>query len=151
MKPRPDGTHRGNVVGRGVIGERLGGLRLKRIGVSYGRHDCPPRLHLRTADDHHEQFVQADQRDRRPRSYRRTDQAMAQTVCHVGRECRRNAQAEQPPRQHHHRAGIDQSVHCERDQAGCSADLTVRPDKVVGVLVRRHRGHRSDADRRPCG
>jgi hypothetical protein len=50
MKPGPDSPHRGNVVSREVIGERLRGLRLKRIGVSYGGitvprgSACAPRM-----------------------------------------------------------------------------------------------------------
>jgi WD40 repeat protein len=163
MKPRPDSPHRGNAVGREVIGERLRGLPLERSGIRHRGHNHRLRPCLSTADDHHEQLIGPDQRHGRPRGHRSTHQTMAQAVRHAGRQRRCDTQAEQPPRQprnrrlparrvqHHHRTGIDQPVHCERHQAGCPAHLTVRPHQVIGMLIRRHRGHRGDAHHGPGG
>jgi hypothetical protein len=44
-------------------------------------------------DDHHEQLVGDDQRDRRPRGHRRTHQAVPEAVGDVSREGRRVTQA----------------------------------------------------------
>ena len=83
---------------------------------------------------------------------------MAQAVRDVGRERRRDTQAEQPPRQrrnrrlaarrvkHHHRTRVDQAVYRERDHAGRPAGLTVRPHKIVSMFVGRHRSDRRDAE-----
>ena len=68
---------------------------------------------------------------------------MAQAVRDVRGQRRHDAQAKQPPHprassrriQHHHRTGIDQAVHGERNQTRRPACLTVRPNKVACVLV----------------
>ncbi len=52
------------------------------------------RLYLSTPDHHHEEFVGADQRNRRPCGHSRTRQTVPQTVGDVSRERRDNAQAE---------------------------------------------------------
>src|SRR6185437_1997821 len=53
-------------------------------------------LHVRgypaSEDDHHEQLVRADQRDRGPRGHHGTRGPVAKAVCHVGCERRRDAQ-----------------------------------------------------------
>jgi hypothetical protein len=53
--------------------------------------------------------------------------------------------------QHHHRTGIDQAVHGERNQTGGPARLTVRPYKVARVLVGHHGSDGGDADYGCCG
>jgi hypothetical protein len=79
---------------------------------------------------------------------------MPQAVGNVRRQDRRDANAEQPPRQsrdrhlaarrtkQHHRTGIDQPVHRERNQASRSASLTVHPYQRVSVLTGRDRSDR---------
>lgn len=42
-------------------------------------------------DDHHQELVGADQRDRWPRGHNSAGKAMAQAVGNVRRECRRDA------------------------------------------------------------
>ena len=83
-----------------------------------------------------------------------TDETVPQTVDDAGRERRRDAQAEQPPRQrrdlrraeHHHRTRVDQPVHRERNQPGRLPRFSMRPHPSVGMLIRRHRRDRSDND-----
>jgi hypothetical protein len=88
-----DRANRRHAIRCQLIGEYLGRLLLKRIpGFRFARHAI--RHHLRTADNHHEQLVRPDQRDRRPRSHRRPDVPVPQAMGHVGRERRRDAQAE---------------------------------------------------------
>jgi hypothetical protein len=115
------------------------------------------------ADDHHEQLIRTDQRDRGPRRHNRTRRPMAEAVRNVGRERRGNPQAQQPPRQrrnphlpprrveHHHRAGVDQPVHRQRHQPARPPRLAVRPDQGTGVLVGRDRSNSRDTDHRPRG
>jgi hypothetical protein len=76
----------------------LGG-RLQRIRVHWrpGMIGSARRC-LGVADNHHKEFVRADQRNRRPRGHSRPNQAMAQAVRNVCRERRRYAQAEEPSR-----------------------------------------------------
>lgn len=85
---------------------------------------------------------------------------MAQAVGNVRREGRRDANAEQPLRQsrdrhlaarrvkQHHRTGIDQPVHRERDQASRPASLAIRPHQRVSVPIGRDRSDRHHADHR---
>ena len=129
VEPGADHADRGHPPGRYLTRELLSSLRLQRtIARSAGcsRSGRRTRRHLARADDHHEQLVRADQRDRRPRSDNRTRRPMAKAVRNVGRERRRDAQAQEPPCQrwnrhlpprrveHHHRAGVDQPVHRHR-------------------------------------
>jgi hypothetical protein len=51
----------------------LCGLRLERISVRHQGRNCHLRLHLSTADDHHEQLIRSDQRHRRPCGHGGTD------------------------------------------------------------------------------
>jgi hypothetical protein len=101
--------------------------------------------------------------DRRPSGHRRTDRPVPQPMGHVRRERRRDAQAQEPPRQrrnrrlasrgvqHHHRTRIDQPVQRQRHQAPCPPSLAVRPYQGVGVFVRRDCGDRRDPDQRTRG
>jgi hypothetical protein len=72
------------------------GARRTRCGLA-------PRRHLGTADDHHEELIRAVQSNRRPPGHRCASQVMTQVVRDVGREPRRDTQAEQPPRQRRNR------------------------------------------------
>jgi hypothetical protein len=156
-----DRTHRRNSVCREFHCVQRGRLFLQRVRVTSGfrRVVC---LLLRTADDHHEEFVRAHQRDRRPRGHSRADRPMTQAVGDVSRERRRYPQAEQPTCQrgnrclptgrvkHHHRTRVNQPVHRERHQSAGPADLTMRPHERVSVFIRRDRGHRRNAEHRAC-
>ena len=95
---RADRADRRNAMRCQLIGEYLGCLFTERVQV-IRTSGYAARCRLRTADNHHEQFIGADQRDRRPRGHRSTDRPVPQPVGHVGRERRRDAQAEKPPRQ----------------------------------------------------
>ena len=102
VEPGADNADRGHPPGRYLTRELLSSLHLQRtIARSAGcsRSGRRTRRHLARADDHHEQLVRADQRDRRPRSDNGTRRPMAKAVRHVGRERRRDPQAQQPPRQ----------------------------------------------------
>jgi transposase len=79
VQPGADRAHRRHAPGRELDRECPCSLHLQRIGIGHalrrpasGR--AGPRWLGRT-DDHHEQLVRADQRDRRPRGHRRTHQA----------------------------------------------------------------------------
>ncbi len=98
MELGPDGAHRGDPVHRQLPGEQLSRPLLQRIRVKPGP-GCRVRRNLGTADNHHEQLVRADQRNCGPRRHPCADQAMSQAVHDIGRERRRDAQAEQPPRE----------------------------------------------------
>lgn len=95
---RADRTDRRNAMCRQLTGEYLGRLFTERIRVIRAARYAI-RYHLGTADNHHEQFVRADQRHRRPRGHHRANRPVPQPVGHVGRERRRDAKAEEPPRQ----------------------------------------------------
>ena len=151
-----DRAHRGNPVRRELPGEQLSRLLPQRVGIMPG-HRHAVSGDLGTADDHHEELVGADQRHRGPRGHRRADQAMTQAVRDVGRQGRRDTEAEEPTRQrrnrrlaarrieHHHRTRVDQTVHRERDHACRPTRLAVRPHEIVSVLVGRDCSHRCDA------
>jgi hypothetical protein len=72
---------------------------------------------------------------------------MTQAVGDVGCEGRHDTHAARRI-EHHHRARVNQAIYSERDQASCPASLTMRPHEVVGMLVRRNRGHGCDAEDR---
>jgi hypothetical protein len=73
-----DGAYRGNAIGFKFSRERRGGALPEGIGhgalvMRAGR----VRRRLRAADDHHQELVRADERDRRPRGHSRTDETVA--------------------------------------------------------------------------
>jgi hypothetical protein len=157
---------RGHPPGRYLTRELLSSLHPQPTIARSARWFRPGRRTGREparADDHHEQLVRTDQRDRRPRSHNRTRGPMAKAVRNVGRERRGNPQAQQPSRQrrnphlpprrveHHHRAGVDQPVHRQRHQPTRPPRLAVRPDQRIGVLVGRDRSDSRDTDYRPRG
>jgi hypothetical protein len=53
---------------------------------------------LRATNDHHQELIRSNERDRRPRGYSGADDAMAQAVGDVRGQRRDNAQAEEPAR-----------------------------------------------------
>jgi hypothetical protein len=71
MELSTDGTDRGNPVSRKLFSEHLGGLflQLVRTMPTAGRGVLQ---YLRTADDHHEEFVRTHQGDRWPCGHRST-------------------------------------------------------------------------------
>jgi hypothetical protein len=85
-----DGTDRGNPIYRKLLSEYLGRLHLQRVRIPSSLGHIV-RQYLRTADYHHEEFVRTDQRDRRPCRYCRTDQAVPEAVCDIGRKRCRDA------------------------------------------------------------
>jgi len=96
VQPGADHADRRHPPGRYLTRELLSSLRLQRIAASSaGSSRAGRRTHRRLSgvDDHHEQLVRADQRDRKPRGHNSARQPMAEAVCHVGRERRRDAQA----------------------------------------------------------
>ena len=60
------------------------------------------RRRLRATNDHHQELIRTDERDRRPRGDSGADDAVAQAVGNVRSECRGSAQAEQPLRERGH-------------------------------------------------
>jgi hypothetical protein len=102
---------------------------------------------LSASVDDHAQLVRSDQRNGGPRAHRSTDQSMTQAVRDVRREGRGNSQTEQPPGErwnrqisarrveHHHRTGVDQTVHSQRNETSREASLTVRRHKIARVLA----------------
>jgi hypothetical protein len=70
-----------------------------RRGVMRAGRGCQ---RLRAANDHHQEFIRSDQRDRRPRRHRRAHRPVPEAVRHVGRERRRDTQA---PSRHRASAG----------------------------------------------
>lgn len=66
-KPYPNSTHRGNAIRAEVFGEQMRCVLPQRSGNL--RHARDFRRRLRAADDHHEEFVRADEGDRRPRGH----------------------------------------------------------------------------------
>jgi hypothetical protein len=115
---RTDRTYRRHAIHSQLIREHLSRPLLKRI-QGFGSVSCAVLHRMRTADHHHE-LVRTSQREGRPRSHRRSYRPAPEAMGHVGRERRRDAQAEQPARQHgnrrptarrvqrHHRARVDQ-------------------------------------------
>jgi hypothetical protein len=95
MELRTDHVDRRNPI-FWLIGEDLGCPLLKRIRDARAIRPTA-RYGSGTADDHHEQLLCSDQSDRQPRRDCATDRAMAQAVRHVRGNCRRDAQAKQPP------------------------------------------------------
>jgi hypothetical protein len=87
-----DPAHGGNPVRRELPGKQLSRPLPQRVRItpSLRRAACG---NLGTADDHHEQLVRTDQRNRGPRRHCRADQAMAQSMRDVSRERRRDTQA----------------------------------------------------------
>jgi hypothetical protein len=70
MELRTNRANRGNAIGCQLPGEYLRCLLAQRVrGIRAAGHAA--RYRLGTADDHHQQLVAADQRDRRPRRNRR--------------------------------------------------------------------------------
>jgi hypothetical protein len=76
MELRADRAYRRNAISREDIGEQLRGLHLHRVSTRYPRCSRRVRQYLSAADDHHEQFVGADERNRGPRGHSRTGKAM---------------------------------------------------------------------------
>jgi len=98
MQPGADRAHRRHASGREPDRECLRSLTLQRIGIGHALRRPAHGWHgsrcLGRADDHHEQLVRADQRDRRPRGHRRARQAVPETVGDIRRQRRRDAQPE---------------------------------------------------------
>jgi hypothetical protein len=107
MELRADRTNRREPARREFVGEHLRCARLHRIGVLWrtGQSGSARRVRwgVGVADDHHQEFVGADQHDRRPRGHNRAGKTMTQAVGDVRRQGRRDADAEQPPRQRRNR------------------------------------------------
>lgn len=94
MQRSPDGSYRGNTISCQFSREHDCGLLSKRIG-----HRCTivrARLgrRLRVTDDHHQQFMRPDERDRRPRGHSGAADALAQSVDDVRSQRRNNARPE---------------------------------------------------------
>jgi len=113
-------------------------------------------------DDPDEEFVAADEADRRPGGDDRADWPAGPALGHVGSQRRDDAKREQPAGQRgyrepvtrgievHHRAGIDQAVDRRRLQPGGGTGLAMRTHDGVGVPVRdirRDACHGQDGDR----
>ena len=94
MQPGADRAHRRHASGREPDRECLRSLTLQRIGIGHALRRPAHGWHgsrcLGRADDHHEQLVRADQRDRRPRGHRRARQAVPETVGDIRRQRRRD-------------------------------------------------------------
>jgi predicted ATPase len=81
VKLSTDRADRRNALSREISREHQDRVILERIGhdrvsVRTGRD----RRHLAPADDHHQQFVRSHERDSRPRTYNRAENALAQAV-----------------------------------------------------------------------
>jgi hypothetical protein len=166
MEPGADHADRGHPPRRHLTRERLSSPHPQPAIARSARWSRSGRRASREparADDHHEQLLRTDQRDRRPRSHDRTRGPMAKAVRDAGRERGGDPHARQPPRQrrnphlpprrveHHHRAGVDQPIHRQRHQPARPPRLAVRPDQGTGVLVGRNRSDSRDTDYRPRG
>ena len=100
VKLSTDRPNRGNALRCEVSREHQDGVVPERIVHDrVGACTSRDRRHLVPADDHHQQFVRSHERDSRPRTYNRAENALAQAVGDVRRERCDDAQREQPPRQ----------------------------------------------------
>ena len=84
MQRRPDGAYRGKTVGCQVTRKQDCSALAQRIGcrailTAAGFNPC----RLLAADDHHQELVRPDKRNRRPRADSSADQAVAQAVGNV--------------------------------------------------------------------
>jgi hypothetical protein len=104
---------------------------------------CRP---LGAADDHHEQLVRADKRNRGLRAHRSADRTVPQAVRHIRRERRRDAETQQPPCQR--RNPDTPSV---RSQASPSSSRRSAGPHSTGRMVQCQRSHeRATESQRPC-
>jgi hypothetical protein len=154
MERCTDGTYRGKAISCELGREHHCGPLSERIDNGHiilrpGRHD----RHLGAANDHHQELIRSDKRDRRPSCHSGADDAVAQAVGDVRGECRDDAHAKEPPRQrrhpdtpprrvqHHHRTGVDQPVHRQGDR-GVLSSRTRRapaPDRSRARMTRPQR------------